>query len=189
MLSDFLAYPREHHALETVMRIQAVKRWHMIDTTRIQNLAEHTANVALLAMTVAKTAPINWFDTYTAVAAAALVHDIPESFTGDLPTHTKRYLEGVKAVEALVTDPIFMIDVNEHSKYLIKLCDLADGIRFIRLHGVDMTADHARRGIEEQYAVKINLAIDNLKWPEELHSHVHRSLMFYAYETANGTST
>lgn len=184
MLSDFLAYPREHHALETVMRVQAVKRWHMIDTTRIQNLAEHTANVALLAMTVAKTAPIDWFDTYAAVATAALVHDIPESFTGDLPTHTKRYLEGVKAVEALVTHTIHTVEVNEHSKCLIKLCDLADGIRFIRLHGVDMTADHARRGLEEQYTAKINNAIKDLGWPEELHFHVHKSLMFYAYETA-----
>jgi hypothetical protein len=175
MLSEFLAYPQKFHALETVMRIQAVKRWHMIDTTRIQNLAEHTANVALLAMTIAKTAPINWFDAAAAVAAAALVHDIPESFTGDIPTHTKRHLS--------VTNPVFDFSVNDNSKCLIKLCDLADGIRFIRLHGVDMTAEHARSGLEEQYVIKLNYAVIDLNWPESLHFHVHENLMMYAYET------
>lgn len=61
MLSKFQAYGRERHALESIMRIQAVKRWHMIDTTRTQNLAEHSANVAMLAMLIALSAPIEFF--------------------------------------------------------------------------------------------------------------------------------
>ena len=189
MLSEFLAYGEERHTLETVMRLHAVKRWHMIDTTRQQTLAEHSANVALLAMTIAGTAPINYFDTKVVVAAAALVHDIPEAFTGDIPTHTKRHLEGLDGLEEDVTPKELRIVISPATATLIKLCDLADGIRFIRLHGVDLTARHAQEGLEEQYVKKINFAIKEFEWPEEVHSHVHKNLMFYAYEATSGASS
>lgn len=185
MLTDFLAYDREHHAVETVMRVHAVKRWHMIDTTRVQTLAEHSANVALLAMLIAKTAPIEWFDTYAVVAAAALVHDIPETFTGDIPSHTKRHLnsDGLRQLECDITPVTFFVSTNVHTKALIKLCDIADGIRFIRLHGVDLTATHARVGLENQFHDRCTDAWKNLRWPVEVFDHVRNNLMFYAYET------
>jgi hypothetical protein len=185
MLSEFLAYGQERHALETVMRLHAVKRWHMIDTTRQQTLAEHSANVALLAMTIAKTAPVNTFDTHTVVGAAALVHDIPEAFTGDVPTHTKRHIDSLDDLEEIVTPKELSIPASPATIALIKLCDLADGIRFIRLHGVDLTARHAQEGLEEQYIKKINWAIKEFEWSDNIHFHIHDNLMFYAYE-ANG---
>lgn len=185
MLNDFLAYDREYHATETVMRMHAVKRWHMIDTTRVQTLAEHSANVALLAMLIAKTAPIEWFDTYVVVAAAALVHDIPETFTGDIPSHTKRRLDDIKLgqLEREVTPSVFDIAFNDHTRRLIKLCDIADGIRFIRLHGVDLTAAHARVGLERQFNGHFIEASVDMEWPDHLFDHVRNNLMFYAYET------
>ena len=185
MLNKFLAYESERHALESVMRLQAVKRWHMIDTTRQQTLAEHSANVAMLAMLIAKTAPIEWFDTYTHVAGAALVHDLPEAFTGDIPSHTKKYVEGIDELENKLTHVVFKnIDINEHTKLLIKLCDIADGIRFIRLHGVDMTANHAQDGLEEQMDTKFSTAVSALEWPPHLLEHVRSNLVFYAYEAS-----
>jgi hypothetical protein len=181
MLTDFLAYNKDNQAVETVMRMHAVKRWHMIDTTRVQTLAEHSANVALLAMMIAKTAPIEWFDTFAVVAAAALVHDVPETFTGDIPSHTKRHLDDklLGDLENAVTHPVFNVEINHHTKRLIKLCDIADGIRFIRLHGVDLTAAHARAGLEKQ--LKEHLLASS--WPPPLFSHVHRLITTYAYET------
>ena len=38
--SKFLAYGPDRQAVETVMRLHSVKRWHMIDTTRQQTLAD-----------------------------------------------------------------------------------------------------------------------------------------------------
>ena len=180
---DFLAYGPEHHAIESVMRLQAVKRWHMIDTTRTQNLAEHSANVAVLAAMIAYTAPNFWFDSHAAVAMAALVHDIAEAFTGDIPSHTKRYLTGVKELENSVVHTVFKSAavINEHSKALIKLCDLADGIRFVRLHGVDMTAAHAQEGLEDQIIAKFDELVAE-GWPEHVIGHVRQHVMFYAYE-------
>ncbi len=180
--NKFLAYGPEKHAVETVMRLHSVKRWHMIDTTRVQTLAEHSANVALLAMAIARTAPLGFFDTFVAVAAYGLCHDVAESFTGDIPTHTKRELNGVAELEAVVTHCAFDVDVNPHTKMLVKLCDLADGIRFVRLHGVDLTAEHAKDGLEDQLTDKCAAASVLLEWPEHLLGHVRHNIMFYAYE-------
>lgn len=181
--NGFLAYGEEHHAIESIMRLQAVKRWHMIDTTRTQNLAEHSANVAVLASMIAYTAPNFWFDSHPAVAMAALIHDIAEAFTGDIPSHTKRHLQGIKELEDEMVHPVFRlaVEINDNSKALIKLCDLADGIRFIRLHGVDMTASHAQEGLEDQLIAKFDLLMAE-GWPEHIVGHVRQHVMFYAYE-------
>lgn len=180
MLKEFLAYGSEHHALEAVMRLQAVKRWHMIDTTRQQTLAEHSANVAMLAMLIARTAAIEYFDTYTVVAAAALVHDAPEVFTGDIPSHTKRHLTDVNKLECMVAHPHLSVDCNANTKKLIKLCDLADGIRFIRVYGVDITATHAQEGLEGQLMHRFEEVQKD--WPDHLFEHVKSYILFFAYE-------
>ncbi len=182
MLNKFLAYGPERHALEAVMRAQAVKRWHMIDTTRSQNLAEHSANVAMLAMLISMTAPIEFFDTYTYVGAVALMHDLPEAFTGDIPSHTKKLLHGVDELEKTVTPKNFTLERRTSTAMLIKMCDIADGIRFIRLHGVDMTAAHAQEGLEEQILQIFDVAVTGYLWPEHVVNHVKDHIMFYAYE-------
>lgn len=181
--SKFLAYGPERHAVETVMRLHAVKRWHMIDTTRQQTLAEHSANVALLAMMITRTAPINiHLDNHILMAAAALVHDVEEAFTGDIPSHTKRMISGLEVLENEIVHPAMIIQVNVDSSALIKLCDLADGIRFVRLHGVDLTAEHAKEGLEDQLLQRFHVAEHDLEWPKHLLHHVKNHIMFYAYE-------
>lgn len=189
MSNKHLAYGPDRHAVETVMRLHSVKRWHMIDTTRQQTLAEHSANVALLASTIAATCPNPHFDKPAIVAAYGLTHDLPEAFTGDIPTHTKGYLTGLDELEQKLTHPAFgkitgRGGVLRDTQVLVKLCDLADGIRFIRLHGVDATARHAREGIEAQLSQKLNEAADELQWPEGVLKHVRSNIMFYAYENS-----
>ncbi|CAB4168657.1 COG1896 Predicted hydrolases of HD superfamily [uncultured Caudovirales phage] len=178
-VENFLAYPPEFHALETVMRVQAVKRWHMLEVSRTQTLAEHSCNVALLAALIARTAPHSFFDAWTKVAYAALVHDVPESFTGDTPSHTKQYISGLSDLEDKVTPPAMKTVVSPDTKILIKMCDFADGIRFIRLHGVDLTARHAQVQIEAKLAEKFKEASG---WKVEVYNFVYRHIMFYAYE-------
>lgn len=182
--SKFLAYGPDRHAVESVMRISAVKRWHMIDTTRLQTLGEHSANVALLAMLIARTSPIEYFDTYTQVAAAALVHDIEEAFTGDIPSHTKRRLDGIDDLEKEVTHVTMTVVVSASTAMLIKICDIADGIRFVRLHGVDMTAIHAQEGLEDQLLNRFESCKEDLRWPAHVLEHVKHHITFYAYENS-----
>jgi hypothetical protein len=177
-INTFSAYGVEHRAIETVMRMHSVKRWHMIDTTRQQTLAEHSANVALLAFLIAKTAPINFFDDSSMIALAGLTHDTAEAFTGDIPSHTKRHLTGIEELEHTVSAIEFDTEQTSATYGLVKLCDLADGIRFIRLHGVDLTANHAQRGLEDQLSKKLI----ELQWPDHIRAHVVDYIVFYAYE-------
>lgn len=182
-LNDFLAYGDDRHALETVMRLHAVKRWHMIDTTRQQTLAEHSANVAMLALMIARTFP-QIFQNSCRIAAFALTHDIPEAFTGDIPTHTKRHLSGLDELEARITPPVFQTEIDKNGMALVKLCDLADGIRFIRLHGVDLTARHARDGLAGQFHSKLADARIELGWDFDSWTAIMKTLSFYAYENS-----
>lgn len=184
---DHYAYPHSP-ALEAVMRLSAVKRWHMIDTTRTQNLAEHSANVAALAYAVAITAPGMAYGAAHFVAGFALFHDIDEVFIGDIPTHSKRWLDqdGLKRAAKEITPPELRQDGWPKQVIdLVKLCDLADGIRFIRIHGVDMTATHAQQGLEEQYWRKI---MNFAPVSEPVLYHTICQTYFYAYEAGVGAA-
>jgi len=182
MSNDFLAYGSDRHALETVMRVQAIKRWHMIGTSRIQTLAEHSANVAMLVMLITKTATIEFFDTYTHAACYALLHDVSEAFTGDIPSPTKKHLAGIDELEYRTTHPDWKIYARASTVLLTKMCDLADGIRFIRLYGVDITGVHAKTGLEEKFKEVFKIATLDHLWPEHIIEHVRNNLVFYAYE-------
>lgn len=179
-MDTFYAYGIERAGIETAMRFHAVKRWHMIDTTRQQTLAEHSANVALLAYYLAMSSPLMWFGPATVVATLALIHDLAEAFTGDIPTHTKRLVEGVDQLEGRVLPSMFQLEAPRNIRMLIKICDLVDGIRFIRLHGVDVTSRHAQEGLEAQLAEKFKDAEE--EWPAEVVLHVRTNAKFYAYE-------
>jgi hypothetical protein len=175
------AYPKRPD-LEAVMRMSAVKRWHMIDTTRIQNLAEHTANVSLLAWLIAHRCPGMFFQPAD-VLTHAMVHDLGEAFLGDIPTHSKILLgkELVNQAEkGLLSTSFKLPECSGEVKDLIKLCDLADGIRFIRLHGVDMTARHAQGGLEGQFYYLLQETYKD--WPQEVWEFVKGMVHFYAYE-------
>lgn len=180
--AEFYAYPDGYRQLEPVMRFHAVKRWHMIDTTRQQTIAEHSANVALLAYVLAKTAPGMFFGPAAEFAAMGLLHDLGEVFTGDVPSHTKRHILGLDQLEDQVLPAMFEYLPDYNSQLLIKLCDLADGIRFIRLHGVDLTAQHAREGLEMQLRNKRDIA--ERTWSKDITEFVFRNLHFYAYENS-----
>lgn len=173
------AYGPANAEVEAVMRFGAVKRWHMIDTTRLQTLAEHSACVAALAYLIA-TKCNGFFGPAWQVTGAALLHDMAEVFTGDIPSHTKSQLMGIDELEHETLPHVWGYDVEPKVRMLIKLCDLADGIRFIRLHGVDVTSRHAREGLEEQLARRKREADE--QWPGNVFAIVNSLIMFYAYE-------
>lgn len=174
---SFYANP-EHQEVEAAIRFQSVKRWHMIETARTQSLAEHSANVAVLAYGIARTSPGMYFGPAGDLVAAALFHDMPEVFTGDIPSHTKFHLSGLDALENRVLPTVFWVVPRPEVQKLIKMCDLADGIRFIRIHGVDLTANHARDGLVAQFT---KLA-STVKWPPVVLDHALDWLNFYIDE-------
>lgn len=173
------AYGPQMAEIESIMRFGSVKRWHMIDTTRQQTLAEHSACVAALAYGIAS--KTTFFGPPERVGMRALFHDLAEVFTGDIPSHTKKYLSGIKEFEAEVLPVVWNMSGGEHIDLLIKACDIADGIRFIRLHGVDITGVHARDGLEAQFKARCG-DMTTANWPDEVCDVARSWLYFYAYE-------
>lgn len=177
---DHYAYGAEHADVEAVIRFPAVKRWHMIDTTRTQTLAEHSASVALLVYAIAKKTD-EFFGNPEVTATRALLHDLGEVFVGDIPSHTKKQISGIEELENSLLPTIFNPTRVNREQLLIKLCDLADGIRFIRLHGIDMTATHAMEGLTAQLGRKTNDMIDQ-GWPADVRNIVWDIIQKYAYD-------
>jgi hypothetical protein len=177
------AFP-DDQGIEAAIRFSEVTRWHMIRTNRHQSLAEHSANVALLAMHIARTSPGMFFESSDSIAAAALVHDIEEVFTADIPTPIKRHLTGLSELEqTLRPKTLYPVQINDQDKELIKICDLADALRFLRVHGNGQVAKHAESGIDAAMVAKA--AEVWLKWPRVVAQHVFRSVYLYVYETRN----
>lgn len=75
--------------LSDLLRLQFVPRWTVIPTTRRQSVAEHSFRVAIIVQELVDCIPMK--GTISAVRYA-LMHDGPESFTGDLPGNLKEYL-------------------------------------------------------------------------------------------------
>jgi hypothetical protein len=106
-----------------------------------------------------------------------LFHDLPEVFCGDIPTHTKKYLTGLKELEARLTPPEYRYEADEKVHALVKLCDLADGIRFIERYGVDRVAIFATDGLRVQMSGKLLRA--RATWPMNVFEHVNDKIQTY----------
>jgi len=77
-----------------LLALQDVTRWHMVRTGRDQTVADHSWAVTVLALRMAEelVAPLT-VDERADLMVYALLHDIHEIETGDLPTPAKTTLE------------------------------------------------------------------------------------------------
>ncbi len=74
-----------------IFRQKYIRRWGLMRNVHDENLAEHASEVAILTHALATIGNLYFgkhYDTNAAVTAA-LFHDVPEVFTGDLPTPIK----------------------------------------------------------------------------------------------------
>lgn len=129
-------------ALHDIIRAGTVKRFHIVNTTRIQTLAEHQWGVAVLACEIA--GRLGWDDAAVArLALLSIVHDAGEVRTGDVPTPTKARLRealGSSADEVLAQfDPT--LDVSKPFKAVMKCADYLESMIFLMEHKVGRHSD------------------------------------------------
>lgn len=81
-----------------LFRMKDINRWGLMYNTKHETLAEHSMQCALLAHALAEIGIHKYGKTYSAerICTAALLHDMSEILTGDLPTPVKYHNEEIK---------------------------------------------------------------------------------------------
>lgn len=143
--------------IDRALDAQFVKRWSLVCTTAESNVASHSYNVAVLAMAIWKEMRNNVEYGIKEVCYYAMLHDIDEVFTGDMPTPTKNAIRD-KGVEP---NELFVGQSTEDRPpakiaLVIKLADLIDNYIFIYRHGSGVRAWEAA----SEVAGRMRAAID-----------------------------
>ena len=115
-------------------RMRYIDRWGLMNNTRVENISEHSLDVAVLAHALVTIANKRFSANLSADRAAVmgLFHDASEIITGDLPTPVKYYNEDIKKaykeIEAVSEDSLLGMlpeDLKEDYEPLIssQKCD------------------------------------------------------------------
>lgn len=116
-------------------RLSVVTRWSVVQTIRKQSVAEHSYNVALIALRIAE----NWFQITSqklqlAILKRAIFHDWWESVTGDPPTYMKRFIDEESAFKEFANYLSEGVDQDidyDIVKYIVKIADYIDSTVFL----------------------------------------------------------
>jgi len=87
-------------------RMRYIDRWGLMNNTRVENICEHSLDVAVLSHALVMIANKRFSAELSADRAAVLgmFHDASEIITGDLPTPVKYYNEDIKKAYKQIED-------------------------------------------------------------------------------------
>lgn len=158
------------------LRAAHVKRWHIVQTKREQNLAEHSFCVAVLAGSLAAAMRYKGLLHHSLqlhLLQVALAHDLIEVRTGDMPTPFKRMLEKV-AGEGVVEKAEDLVNAEHMGKMravnvgeietIVKLADQIEAIYFLQDNGYGQHALEVLDGLRAGLSAMVNEA--EQQWPE-----------------------
>lgn len=165
-------------SLTTAEQLRAchVRRWHIVQTSREQTLAEHSFAVAVLAGSLAAAMQYKGLMHHTLqlrLLQHSLSHDLIEVRTGDMPTPFKRFLEQV-AGPGIVEKAEDLVD-SEHMgamrqvkgseiETIVKLADMIEAIYFLQDNGVGAHAKVVLDGLRTNLSAAVNDAC--VQWPQ-----------------------
>jgi hypothetical protein len=116
------------------LRGSSVERWHIVNTSKSQNVGDHSFNVAHIAMELCVL--IRREEWIPDVAVLALEHDLEEVFTGDIPTCAKE-------------DKGWPYSVAPSA--IIKIADFIEAMVFIGEYHVDRHGERVYRDYQAKY--------------------------------------
>ena len=105
----------KHSFFAYIFRMRYIARWALMRNTRVENVEEHSYEVAVLAHALAVIARDEFCKDVSPekVATAALFHDAPEIITGDMPTPIKynnpELKNAYKRVESVAQDKLLSL--------------------------------------------------------------------------------
>ena len=121
--------PQHLKQVQMVLQGGAVKRYHSLFTVQQQTVAAHSFRVAMLALILMDSQP------RAALLHAALVHDLAEAHTGDIPAQVKVALgltERFAELENNLLDNCGLapLTLTVTEQRALKLADCLDGVLF-----------------------------------------------------------
>lgn len=144
-----------------VMRLSSIKRWGIVEMSRPQSVAEHSYNVAMVTLSICNRIGV---DESLAVSAMtwALLHDLPEVVTGDIPTSLKQESPGTFEELESRRFPIFSAAKTTFelggATAITKIADYVDAIQFAQKFCVD----DRKHAIIEEMKGRMASAIEHL---------------------------
>lgn len=122
--------PGDFYAM--LFRMKDIDRWGLMYNTKSETLAEHSMQCALIAHALALIGIREFARTYSAerICTAALLHDMSEILTGDLPTpvkyHNDEIRDAYKKIEAYAEERLLAPLEPESRAVYEGLCHLSD---------------------------------------------------------------
>jgi hypothetical protein len=138
------------HRTADLMGLFDTHRWTIIKMNRPQSVAEHSFGVAVISWALAEDLGFGIeTDLMLGILKLALIHDAPESLTGDINGQFKRDYPRMKKEIALAEGDalpwwVSEIPVDPRIKKIIKVADCIEAIVYIRIWGVGPRADAVR---------------------------------------------
>lgn len=123
--------------IDMALEAQYVKRWSMVATNAESTVASHSFNVALIAMAILRKMYNTNHISIHELCYHAMLHDIGEVYTGDIPTPTKVNMRNLGFDPNDVSgSPVQEDTIPDRMAQIIKMADLIDNSIWIEVHGV-----------------------------------------------------
>jgi len=133
--------------INDILRASGVTRWHIVRTVRPQSLAEHTFDVVMIARAVAKIAGVDDYE----IIKAALLHDLDEIVTGDIPTPTKQKARDNGWELNNLYQTVTGRELSPDESLIIRLSDKMADLHWLWLHALGPHANRVYEVMAEQY--------------------------------------
>jgi 5'-deoxynucleotidase YfbR-like HD superfamily hydrolase len=153
-----------------LLNLSHVLHWHTVRTRRKPTVAEHSFRVAVIAMELADRLykehclyDHTWEDDYM-ILQAALVHDGPESETGDLPHTTKAQLPNGLWKDVERTFCPSVTTFSDSITDLVKIADLMECYMFICEEGIGTEAHNAEIATRSDIDLAVAAAMAKFGW-------------------------
>ena len=166
----------EKFSIANVANASNVDRWNSVATFGTQSVAAHSWNVTLYSRYLALAiAPDMTSEDTLLLNDLALIHDLPETKTGDLPTPIKRVIEAyfpkgqspLDLIEDRICPPYAHLKARTKDTYLaviLKLADIMDALHFITVQGKGPVREKIIR--ERTRAFNRYIQVGITSWPE-----------------------
>lgn len=134
--------------LYDMLQLHTIRRWQIVEVSRDQSVAEHSFRVWALTMNLYDTLFTNGSLERESLSQLALIHDLPEIVTGDIPSTMKDTLNKIgpevsRRLEEIVTQEGFPTVyraikgmVGTPSWYLLKIADNVEAILWMQQYGI-----------------------------------------------------